>query len=126
MLHSLTSWEAAKAWLYSQTPSWWGLVMLLFIGHFVKDCIEQFAQSQASYEHDLQLRAKAQSLKQNQYQRAKLALLHTIYQTSANVSLTNSPCTISLRVLFERCVSFHASWQLLLIAQHTSELYHYT
>lgn len=66
MLDSLTSWESAKTWLHSQIPSWWGLIMLLFIGHFVKDCIEQFAQSQASYEHDLQLRAKAQSLKQNQ------------------------------------------------------------
>ena len=40
--------------------------MLALIGHFVKDCIEKFAQSQASYEHDLQLRAKALSLKRNQ------------------------------------------------------------
>ena len=63
MLDSLTTWKSAKTWLHSQIPSWWGLVMLLFIGHFVKDCIEQFAQSQASYEHDLQLRAKAKRLK---------------------------------------------------------------
>ena len=66
LLDSLTSWKSARSWLHSQTPSWWGLVMLLFIGHFVKDCIEQFAQSQASYEHDLQLRAKAHSLKRDQ------------------------------------------------------------
>ncbi len=66
MLDSFTSWQSAHTWLRSQVPSLWGLVMLVFIGHFVKDCIEQFAQSQASYEHDLQLRAKAQSMKRNQ------------------------------------------------------------
>ena len=66
MLDSFASWQSAGTWLQSQIPSLWGCVMLLFIGHFVKDCIEQFAQSQASYEHDLLLRAKAQRLKQNQ------------------------------------------------------------
>lgn len=66
MLDSFTSWQSAGIWLRSQTPSLWGLVMILFIGHFIKDCIEQFAQSQASYEHDLQLRARAQGLKRNQ------------------------------------------------------------
>ena len=66
MLDSFTSWQSAGIWLRSQTPSLWGFVMILFIGHFIKDCIEQFAQSQASYEHDLQLRAKAQGLKRNQ------------------------------------------------------------
>ena len=66
MLDSFTSWGATKLWLQSQVPSLWGFIMLLFIGHFVKDCIEQFAQSQASYKHDIQLRAQARGLKRNQ------------------------------------------------------------
>lgn len=63
---SFGSWEATQIWLHSHIPSLWSCIMLALIGHFFKDCIEKFAQSQASYEHDLELRAKALSLKCNQ------------------------------------------------------------
>lgn len=66
LTESFSSRQAAQAWLYAQIPSLWSCVTLALIGHFLKECIENFAQSQASYEHDLQLRAKAHSLKRNQ------------------------------------------------------------
>ena len=66
MLDSFRSWEAFSGWAYSQLPSAWNCVVLLMIGHFVKDCIEQFAQAHAHHEHDAQLRTEAVRLKRRQ------------------------------------------------------------
>ena len=66
MLDSFRSWEAFSGWAYSQLPSAWNCVVFLMIGHFVKDCIEQFAQAHAHHEHDAQLRTEALRLKRRQ------------------------------------------------------------
>ena len=60
-----------QKWAWSYVPivgetSLWNTVVFVMIGHFLKDCVEQFAQSHACDAHDRELRRLAQNLKRNQ------------------------------------------------------------
>ena len=62
------SWEGASKWVWGYVPvvggtSLWSTVVFLMIGHFIKECVEQFAQSHAAYAHDRQLTAMAEEMK---------------------------------------------------------------
>jgi hypothetical protein len=55
---------AFKAWVWSYVPvvggaSAWPSLVFLMVMHFVASCLEQFAQSQASYEHNRELMQEA-------------------------------------------------------------------
>ena len=55
---------AFKAWVWSYVPvvggaSAWPSLVFLMVMHFVASCVEQFAQSQASYEHNRELMQEA-------------------------------------------------------------------
>lgn len=41
----------------------WGCLVFIMIGHFLTSCVEQFAQSQATYAHNLRLLAEAEKLR---------------------------------------------------------------
>lgn len=62
--------EAFRAWVWSYVPvvggaSAWATLVFLMVMHFVASCVEQFAQSQASYEHNRALLQEAQRLQKN-------------------------------------------------------------
>jgi len=44
----------------------WGCIVFLMIAHFLTSCVEQFAQSQATYAHNLRLLAEAEKLRRRQ------------------------------------------------------------
>ncbi len=57
--------DALRAWLWSYVPivggaSAWPTLVFLMVMHFVVSCLEQFAQSQATYEHNRAILAEAQ------------------------------------------------------------------
>ena len=63
------SLEAFGQWLWSYVPvvggtSLWSFIVFLMIFQFVKDCIEQFAQSQAAHAHNRRLLQLAQKKRQ--------------------------------------------------------------
>jgi hypothetical protein len=65
LAQNFRSWQALKAWVWSYVPvvggaSAWPSLVFLMVMHFVASCVEQFAQSQASYEHNRLLVAEAQ------------------------------------------------------------------
>ncbi|KAK9917565.1 hypothetical protein WJX75_005821 [Coccomyxa subellipsoidea] len=56
--------SAARAWLWSYVPivggaSAWPSLVFLMVMHFVVSCLEQFAQSQATYEHNRAILSEA-------------------------------------------------------------------
>ena len=60
MADNFRSMGAFKAWVWSYVPvvggaSAWSTIVFLMVMHFVASCVEQFAQSQASYEHNKEL-----------------------------------------------------------------------
>ncbi len=60
MADNFRSVGAFKAWVWSYVPvvggaSAWSTIVFLMVMHFVASCVEQFAQSQASYEHNKEL-----------------------------------------------------------------------
>ena len=60
--------QALQSWLWGYVPvvggtSLWSAIVFLMIGHFLKDCVEQFAQSHACDAHDRELRQLARKLK---------------------------------------------------------------
>ena len=60
MADNFRSLGAFKAWVWSYVPvvggaSAWSTIVFLMVMHFVASCVEQFAQSQASYEHNKEL-----------------------------------------------------------------------
>jgi hypothetical protein len=60
--------KAVQQWLWGYVPvvggtSFWSTIVFLMIGHFLKDCVEQFARSHASDAHDRELTRLAQDLK---------------------------------------------------------------
>ncbi|KAK9829946.1 hypothetical protein WJX72_008802 [[Myrmecia] bisecta] len=63
VLDSIRSWATFKATLWSLVPSPWGFVVLVLMTHFLKDCVEQFAQSRATHEHNRALRQRLDELK---------------------------------------------------------------
>ena len=64
MADNFRSLGAFKAWVWGYVPivggaSAWSSIVFLMVMHFVASCVEQFAQSQASYEHNRELVAQA-------------------------------------------------------------------
>ena len=64
MADNFRSIGAFKAWVWGYVPivggaSAWSSIVFLMVMHFVASCVEQFAQSQASYEHNRELLAQA-------------------------------------------------------------------
>ena len=60
MADNFRSVGAFRAWVWSYVPvvggaSAWSTIVFLMVAHFVASCVEQFAQSQASYEHNKEL-----------------------------------------------------------------------
>ena len=61
------SLRAARAWAWGYVPlvggaSAWHSLVFLMIAHFVASCVEQFAQSQATFEHNAAILAEARRL----------------------------------------------------------------
>ena len=60
--------EAFAAWLWGYVPvfggaSLWSAIVFVMIFHFVKECVEQFAQSHATYAHNRTLSRAAEELR---------------------------------------------------------------
>jgi len=63
--------RALRAFAWGYVPvvggaSAWGCIVFLMIAHFLTSCVEQFAQSQATYAHNLRLLAEAEKLRRRQ------------------------------------------------------------